>query len=403
MIRLMSFMAIVLIVDIVFLGPLGVSIADIPLRRVLIALLILSSVVSLFEQKLAVTWPIAFFVTVGLFLIVWGGIVPQVHGVRLRMTLAEVQPFVALLLVLPFYQLFRYRGAAFFLKIIQRCVVVMAVIVIVVWAASNVFGNPSVGMAMREFYISMNDSDLGVYIGPLADGSFRVMLINFIIFPILLCYHNWRRTDLGWSVFYALAIFATGTRSFLGVWALIVGVSMLRKRPVLAVPIIVIVAGGAFFYIGSMQRLRVFEFSSDFQSTSARFVQYFSLMDLFWQHPIFGSGLGANAAIIRSVDAPYSYELTYVALLAKLGVIGSGFILAALTIWILRLMKATPNWLSILSLVAAIFLMTSTNPYLINLVGLTILAFIIALGAYTIERSRPSTGYRPLPLDGVRT
>jgi hypothetical protein len=259
----------------------------------------------------------------------------------------------------------------------------MGMIVIFVWAESNILHNVGVGLAMRRFYISMNDTDLGVYIGPLGDGSFRVMLINFIMFPLMLCYHNWEKTDYRWSAFYGMAIFATGTRAFLGVWALIVGVSMLRRRPVLAVPLLAIVSMVAFVYMGSMQRLRIFEVSSELDATSARYLQYFSLVQLFWQHPVLGAGFGANAIILRSIEAPYSYELTYVALLAKLGTVGSGIIIVVLLAWISHLMHRTRNWMSILSLLAAIFLMTSTNPYLINLVGMSIMAFIIALGAQT--------------------
>lgn len=388
MIRLMSFVAIALIVDIIFLGPLGIRVYNIPVRRVLIALLIVMSIVPTLVQRRTETWQIVFLLSAGLFLIVWGGIVPQMNGVLLKMTLAEVQPIVALILILPFYQLFRHDGSEYYFRIIKWCMVPMASIVILVWAASNLFGNIGVGLAMRSFYISMNDTDLGVYIGPMPDGTFRVMLINFIMFPLMLCYHNKEKTNFGWSAFYALAIFATGTRAFLGVGALIVGVSMLRKRPVLAIPLLAIVSGLAFAYMGSMQQLRVFELSSELSSTSARYLQYFSLMQLFWEYPIFGAGLGANAIIIRSIEAPYSYELTYVALLAKIGLVGSGIVLTAVVTWTTRLMKVTRNWTNILTLIAAIFLMTSTNPYLINLVGMTIVAFIIALGAMVDSRHK---------------
>lgn len=381
MIRLMSFVAIALIVDIIFLGPLGIRVSIIPVRRVLIASLIVMSIVPTLVQRRTETWQIVFLLSTVLFLIVWGGIVPQLNGVALNMSIAEVQPIVALLLILPFYQLFRHDGYEYYFNIIKWCMVPMATIVIIVWAASNLFGNIGVGLAMRSFYISMNDTDLGVYIGPMPDGTFRVMLINFIMFPLMLCYHNKDKTDFRWSAFYALAIFATGTRAFLGVGALITIVSMLRKRPALAIPLLAIVSGIAFAYMGSMQQLRVFEVSSELSSTSARYMQYFSLMQLFWEHPIFGAGLGANAIVIRSIDAPYSYELTYVALLAKIGLVGSGIVLTAIIVWSIHLMKATGKWANILTLIAAIFLMTSTNPYLINLVGMTIVAFIIALGA----------------------
>jgi hypothetical protein len=262
----------------------------------------------------------------------------------------------------------------------------MALIVIFVWMAANIFHRMDIGIAFRDFYISLNDSETGVYIGPMADGSFRVMLINFILFPIMLCYYNWEKTNFGWSAFYMFAIFATGTRAFLLVGVLIVGISLLRSRPLLAIPVGVAVAGAAFMYMDSLQRLRVFEFSSDLTSSSARYVQFFSLMNLFWQHPIFGAGFGAHAAVIRSIDAPYSYELTYVALLAKLGIVGSGILIGAIAAWTGHLMSRSRNWMSIAGMLAAIFLMTFTNPYLINSVGITLVAFLVALSAQGVAK-----------------
>jgi O-antigen ligase len=146
----------------------------------------------------------------------------------------------------------------------------------------------------------MNDSETGVYIGPMPDGTFRVMLINFILFPIMLCYYNWKKTNFAWSAFYMVAIFATGTRAFLLAGALILGVSLIRKRPLLGISAAAAVALAALIYVGDLQRLRVFELSSELTSTSARYLQFFSLTELFWEHPIFGAGFGASAVVIRS-------------------------------------------------------------------------------------------------------
>lgn len=380
MIRLISLIASILIVEMIFFGPIGLTVYDVSIRKVLIGLLIVMAIVPLLTQRSIATWQLGLVMGIILYLVIWAGAVPIFNGVSLKMTIAEAQPIVAILLIFPFYYLFLQYGAEPYLKIVRICVMVMAAIVIVVWLASNVLGSVGTGLAMREFYINLNDSETGIYIGPLADGSFRVMLINFILFPLMLCYYNWQETDLQWSAFYGVAIFATGTRAFLLVWALIVGVSILRRRPLLAVPAIGVAIGVMAMYAGDLQRLRVFEFSSELTSESARYVQFFSLISLFLQHPILGAGLGANAILIRSIEAPYSYELTYVALLAKLGIVGSGIVVTAMTVWVARLMKGNPNWPSIVSLLVAIVLMTATNPYLINLVGMTIAAFVIALG-----------------------
>lgn len=394
MIRLMSFLAIGLIVEMVFFGPLGLTIVGIPVRKVLIGALIATSIVPTLTQKPVVTWQITLLLSIILFLVVWGGIVPMTNGVRFDMAFAEVQPLIGLLLIFPFYHLFRTDGPRRYLNILQACVAVMALIVMIVWVSSNVLGMTGIGLAAREFYIGLNNNDTGVYIGPMPDGSFRVMLINFILFPIMLCYHNWSKTNFFWSVFYSAAVFATGTRAFLGVAAFIIGVSLLRRRPLLVAPIVVAVGGLAIMYTANLQNQRVFDLNQDFTSSAARFVQFFSLMNLFWQHPLFGAGFGANAAVIRSADAPYSYELTYVALLAKLGIIGLGILILAVVTWATRLMRNNSDWTSIASLLIAFFMMTSTNPYLINSVGITIVAVLIALGAQVRTRQ----GQRLLPV-----
>jgi membrane protein implicated in regulation of membrane protease activity len=388
MLRLMSLLASALIVEMVFFGPLGLLVAGIPIRKVLIAGLILCSVIPMLLRRTDERWQIWLLLSFVLFLAVWGFIVPASNGVDINMTLAEIQPFVALLLIFPIYTLFDTYGPAPYLKILVVSTAAMASIVIVLWFASNVIGQVGLGIAARDFYIGLNDSDIGVYIGPMPDGSFRIMLINFILFPIMMSYHNWNRFNPAWTAFYALAIFATGTRAFLGVAAIIIAASLLRRRAALAVPLLIIAGFFAVSYAVSQQGVRVFDFTSDLTSSSARYVQFFSLLNLFWSHPIFGAGFGASARVVRSIEAPYSYELTYVALLAKLGLIGAILVGGAMLVWLGRSMRYNPNRISIAALAIAVVLMTASNPYLINLVGMSIVAFLIAIGMWV---NRPET------------
>ena len=382
MLRLMSLLASALIVEMVFFGPLGLLLLGIPVRKVLIAGLILCSIAPTLLRRSNERWQAWLLLSFALFLAVWGFIVPASNGVDIRMTLAEVQPFVALLLIFPLYALFESYGPQPYFRILVISTAAMACIVIALWFASNVVGLVGIGLAAREFYIGLNDSDLGVYIGPMPDGSFRIMLINFILFPIMMSYHNWRRFSLGWSAFYALAIFATGTRAFLGVGAIIIAAALIRRRAALAIPAALVAGFFAVSYIVTQQGVRIFDFTSDLTSSSARYVQFFSLLNLFWSHPIFGAGFGASARVIRSIEAPYSYELTYVALLAKLGIVGVILVGGSMLIWLGRSMRHNPNWISVVALALAVVLMTATNPYLINLVGMSIIAFLIAIGLW---------------------
>lgn len=382
MLRLMSLLAMGLIVEMVFFGPLGLLLAGIPIRKVLIAALVVSSIVPMLTRKAEGNWQVGLLISIILFLLTWGFVIPLSNNIDLKMSVAEIQPFVAILLIFPFYYLFVEYGPKRYLNVLVISTAIMAIIVIFLWLCTNVLGLTGIGITARNFYTGLNDSDIGVYIGPMPDGSFRIMLINFVLFPIMLSYHNWERPNLPWSAFYAVAIFATGTRAFLGVGMIIIGTALLRKRPVLAVPVIAALVGFGSIYIINHQELHVFDFSSDFSSSAARYVQFFSLMNLFLNFPILGAGFGASAGVIRSFDAPYSYELTYVALLAKIGIVGALIVGVAMTAWIKKSMRNNQNWMSVIVLVVAVVLMTATNPYLINLVGMSIAAFLVAIGIW---------------------
>lgn len=387
MIRLMSLLASALIIETIIFGPLGLNFYDISVRKALIASLVAGSTIPMLVQRTRERWQIWLLAASVLFLTVWAFIVPESNNVQTKMTLAEAQPLVALFLVFPLYMLFSAFGPSRYLRLAAYTSAAMATLVIFLWFTSNLMGATSFALAARDFYIGLNDNDLGIYIGPMPDGSFRVTLINFMIFPIMLGYHNWRRFSPAWTAFYAVAIFATGTRAFLGVGAIIVFVAIARRRPALTVPALLIAAFYVASHLVSGNGLRVLNFTSDLTSSSARYVQFFSLMNLFWLHPMLGAGLGANASVIRSLEAPYSYELTYVALLAKLGIVGTMAISLPLFLWIGKLMRHSQNWISIATLSIAIILMTASNPYLINLVGMSLVAFLLAMSIWANRAS----------------
>ena len=285
MLPLMSACAMALIVEMVFFGPIGLNVLDIPIRKVLIGILILSSLVPMLTRKATEVWQVWLLIGMVLFLLVWGIVVPLANGVRLDMSIAEMQPIVAILLLFPFFYLFLEYGPHRYLKVLEISATIMAIIVSVFYVLTNIFGFVALGYELRQFYYSLNETDFGIYIGLLPDGSFRLMLVNFIIFPIMLSFYTWARINISMVALFSFATFATGTRAFLGVAVLVVGVAMIRKRPVLAVPAIAIILYLIFYYVLQDSELRIFDFTSDFTSVSARFSQFFALTAMFlpWQ------------------------------------------------------------------------------------------------------------------------
>ena len=100
--------------------------------------------------------------------------------------------------------------------------------------------------------------------------------------------------------------------------------------------------------------------------TSIRMKQFYSLMDDFFRHPIFGNGLGFVSKMVRDPAMPWAYELMYVKLLASFGIVGFfvyGIILFMLTINLIKKDKTReiiPFVFSTIIMLIANF----ANPYL---------------------------------------
>jgi hypothetical protein len=117
-------------------------------------------------------------------------------------------------------------------------------------------------------------------------------------------------------------------------------------------------------------------------NNEVRRLQAESLLNSFEQNPLFGAGLGQPLSDIkRSVVAPWSYELTYHAILSQRGAIG---FLGTLTIFggvlLLHLFKIKPHQRDFYSgyffALLFLFLANATNPYFGRFDGV----FLILLG-----------------------
>lgn len=115
-----------------------------------------------------------------------------------------------------------------------------------------------------------------------------------------------------------------------------------------------------------------FDFS-DTQNLSASYrkEQFFVLIDGWKENPIFGAGLGSSAAVIRSDEMPWSYELSYFALLFQTGIFGI-FVYGSAVVWIfvraINVIRKQPKsaeiLIPLLSGLICFLLANATNPYL---------------------------------------
>ena len=113
-----------------------------------------------------------------------------------------------------------------------------------------------------------------------------------------------------------------------------------------------------------------FQFSSDAVAQS-RALQFTALIDGWLNSPMLGSGHGASASVIRSVEMPWAYELSYVAFLYHTGLVG--FLLYALGVtWIfvqgVRMIREgaslAPLMIAALTGMTCFLIANATNPYL---------------------------------------
>lgn len=160
-----------------------------------------------------------------------------------------------------------------------------------------------------------------------------------------------------------------------------------RRKRLFQILILIVVVGivglGALSFF-SNQDLRIFNLSNSAVQNNYRTLQLSSLIDGWETHPLFGSGFGINASVVRSAISPGTYELSYVALLFQSGIVGV-VIYFSLYIWIfIRLNMAyieTKNMYYLIVNVGylIIMLMNATNPYINSFDGLWIIFFCLAL------------------------
>jgi hypothetical protein len=155
-------------------------------------------------------------------------------------------------------------------------------------------------------------------------------------------------------------------------------------------------AAGAFVPAGFVEMLASgFRFNSDPVAMGRR-DQLMALLNGWAAQPLLGSGHGAPApGVIRSVDMPWAYELSYVALLYHTGAVGFAiYALGAAWIGVMCYRIARSGWRDAPSLMAVFVGSTSfmianaTNPYLEKYDYIWIIFLPLAfINSYLVNRS----------------
>lgn len=390
--RIRDGLLLMFLFDLAFGGSLGFVVGGLAIRKLLTVALIGCFFVDLGKGLYLKGWQVQLASAVVTAILVWGGLLPGLRGVDASYAVAESSPLIGLFLALPMAQAMRDYGARRYLDFICICLAILCIVIVSVWFLANYMNAPVYALGLKLFYMVVSGDDFGTYIGPMPDGSFRVMWVTCLLLPFVLFYKNLTSFKAGWTLLLLLAIYATGTRSFLYASFLIVAMSVWRHRPWVFLMSLPLVLVGVVSSAHMLDGIRVFDVLSEFESESARFEQFFSLMRLFADYPVLGAGFGAQADILRSETAPYSYELTYVALLSKVGVVGIlGFGVGVVYLMQAAFRRFPAKRIEVVVFVLSLLFITSTNPYLINFVGISLLSFSIAVVfvAPLVKRRQP--------------
>ena len=107
-----------------------------------------------------------------------------------------------------------------------------------------------------------------------------------------------------------------------------------------------------------------------FSAEDERSIQKGFLIKGFCDYPIFGSGFGVGAGIVRNEDAAWLYELTYYQILFNFGIIGTGLILFVISSFLVIIFRRFKENIEcnlvpfcILTGIASFALGAYSNPY----------------------------------------
>jgi len=380
-----------LIFDIIFLGPMGIKIwGSISERHLLLGLSFAFSVIFLLKRKsfsLIAIYPLLGAV---FYFLIWGFIIPLLKQGNFSSSVEEIKPVIYFLFI---FSALRLRNTSRIETIRKDLILwsaILGVIVVTLWFKANFSLETGYAYALKLFYSILGGTSDGLYIGPMPDGSFRIFWISCAIFPwsILLLKRSDKLYFLA-SIFFLVAAFATGTRAvfYCAVIAFVVNfitLASLKTKLVGFSACVVLIVVVLSYGLGVTETSRIFDIQSVLKPDSARYIQAMSLLESLEGSEIFGSGFGASATVVRSESASFSYELTYIALLMKTGLLGIIYVTGLLYLIHYsinnsirhRMIKVSSNSSVYVSLLF-FFMLTFTNPYLFTIHGLTLFVCLI--------------------------
>lgn len=377
---------VLLSVELMVGGPFGVQVLGVSIRYLIWAVAIVCSIRWLLADALGARLARRWVLLSAALFVGWGIIIPALSGGSISNGILEARPLLASPVVFSAYCALRHFGTRKLVSILSILSVIPAIAVITAWSAYVLLANDVPVQLLRWWLSGDFPQTSGVYIGPMPDGSYRVMWIAVMFFPFALLCRSISRDYVVWVVVTGLGAACSGTRAVIGAWFVVIAVAGIVRRGVAygmltsgaAAACLILLSGGSGFRV-----LTVADLAND---DDPRVVQTEALLDEFFQSPLLGCGFGVGPDLVRSVDAPFSYEMTYVALLTKLGLFGCLLVCLwlLLALQLALLLGRTARWATFAAVLCFVMI-TASNPYLLNLFGMWLSGVLVALLGWNCE------------------
>jgi hypothetical protein len=366
-------------------GPYGLIVFGASVRWGIWSIAILLSAATLASRPRDAFWQCQVILWISALVATWALIVPIClrGSSALHDSLREARPLLGMAILPSAMAAIDMFTSRTLLRILSWMLMPPALLTVAAWIEANWFNFTAISDGVRS-WLQIDAIGGTLMFGPIADGTYRVMWVVAILFPFAILIRSPARLSsfTFWAVIMTAAAWSSGSRVILAACAIAIAGSLWAsgRRIVLATASAAAVVAFAFAFAGDGPNLRVFQWAGEFDEASPRGEQLRSLVSLFESHPIFGAGLGAVAETVRSGRAEYSYELTYVALLAKMGLAGALAVVAWAALSFSGVLLMGKQARIVAGMVAINFLIeTASNPYLLNLFGMYLLVLLLSL------------------------
>ena len=145
----------------------------------------------------------------------------------------------------------------------------------------------------------------------------------------------------------------------------------------------------------------IIRLSSAFDNDSVRSSQLTSLYNGFSEAPLLGSGVGGSVDVIRSLERPWLYELSYMQLLFNGGVIGFLLVFGLIFIYYIKSIKSIKNFnshkieaISLLTGLICFCIGNASNPYFSGFDSLFILGILPLISGWNPYHNKHNFSHR---------